>query len=614
MRKRHFIQVLLMLYGCAINFSIEAQTLLNKPPKWSADVIWYQIFVERFHNGDKSNDPTPENIAIAPLDNFAPAGWTITPWTSSWWEQESWAKIPGKSFSEMLQYRRYGGDLQGVINKLDYLQELGVTALFLNPINDAPSLHKYDARYYHHVDVNFGPDPVGDNAIIASENPSDPTTWKWTSADKLFLKLVEEVHNRKMKIIMDYSWNHTGTTFWAWLDVIQNQEKSEFKDWYSIKAYDNPATPENEFDYHGWLDIKSLPEIMKVNITTEKRTGYPYEGSLPEAVKAHVFAVTQRWLAPNGIVANGVDGFRLDVADHIGLGFWREYRKFVRSIQPEAYLVGEIWWEQWPDRLMNPVPYTQGDVFDAVMFYQAYRPARYFFAKTDFEIDAIAFKDSLQFQWNRLNKSAKLSMMNVASSHDTPRLLTDFYNPNKYKFNTYPDNPAYKTNKPDEETYQRLKLYLVHLFTSIGAPHIWNGEEMGMWGADDPHPRKPLMWKEFTFQPEAKDNYRNKLNQYDEVRFDQDQFDFYKKLISIRKKNPVLIHGELEFTKADGELLGYRRFSDNHEIVVLFNAGTNAGTFVLPKGNSYKYLLGGSGKCKKSVTLNGLESVILKKN
>lgn len=82
----------------------------------------------------------------------------------------------GKSFSEMLQYRRYGGDLQGIINKLDYLQELGVTALFLNPINDAPSLHKYDARYYHHVDVNFGPDPVGDNAIIASENPNDPTT------------------------------------------------------------------------------------------------------------------------------------------------------------------------------------------------------------------------------------------------------------------------------------------------------------------------------------------------------------------------------------------------------------------------------------------------------
>jgi cyclomaltodextrinase len=118
-------------------------------------------------------------------------------------------------------------------------------------------------------------------------------------------------------------------------------------------------------------------------------------------------------------VANGVDGFRLDVADHIGLGFWRDYRKMVRSTQPEAYLVGEIWWEQWPDRLMNPVPYTHGDVFDAVMFYQVYRPARYFFAKTDFEIDAPAFRDSLQFQWSRLAKENRYAMMNVSSSHDT---------------------------------------------------------------------------------------------------------------------------------------------------------------------------------------------------
>lgn len=607
--KYFFCVVLVAIGGIG---TVHSQTQLHEPPRWAQEVIWYQIFVERFYNGDKSNDPTPVNTAIAPLNNFAPAGWAITPWTSSWWEQESWARIPGKSFSEMLQYRRYGGDLQGIINKLDYLQELGVTALFLNPINDAPSLHKYDARYYHHVDVNFGPDPVGDNAIIASENPNDPTTWEWTSADKLFLKLVKEVHKRKMKIIMDYSWNHTGTTFWAWLDVIQNQEKSDFKDWYSIKAFDNPATPENEFDYHGWLDIKSLPEIKKVNITTERKIGHPYEGNLPEPVKAHVFAVTNRWLAPDGVVANGVDGFRLDVADHVGLGFWRDYRKFVRAIQPEAYLVGEIWWEQWPDRLMNPVPYTKGDVFDAVMFYQVYRPARYFFAKTDFEIDAAAFKDSLILQWSRLNKNTAASMMNVSSSHDAPRLLTDFFNPNKYKFSTYPDNPAYKTNKPDEETYKRLRLYLVHLFTSVGAPHIWNGEEMGMWGADDPHPRKPLMWKEFDFQPEAKDNYRNVLKEYDEVKFNQDQFQFYKKLISIRKENSVLIQGELEFVKSEGKLLAYRRFKGNKEIVVLFNAGTDTGTFELPKDKTYRYLLGGSGKCENTVTLKGLESVILK--
>ena len=136
-----------------------------------------------------------------------------------------------------LQLRRFGGDLQGVLDKLDYLQELGITAIYFNPINDAPSLHKYDARNYRHVDVNFGPDPKGDNEIIASENPNDPTTWKWTSADKMFLKLVDELHQRNIRVILDYSWNHTGVEFWVWKDIVKNQENSAYKDWYDIKSF-----------------------------------------------------------------------------------------------------------------------------------------------------------------------------------------------------------------------------------------------------------------------------------------------------------------------------------------------------------------------------------------
>jgi glycosidase len=591
----------------------QQKTPVDQPPAWAKEVIWYQIFVERFNNGDPSNDPTPSNIVIPPMDLHAPTGWTVTPWTSNWWEQESWAKLPGKSFGEMLQYRRYGGDLQGVLNKLDYLQELGVTAIFLNPINDAPSLHKYDARYYHHVDVNFGPDPAGDNALIASEIPNDPTTWKWTSADKLFLKLVEEVHKRKMKIIMDYSWNHTGTTFWAWNDILKNQANSAFKDWYTIKSFDDPATAENEFSYEGWLNIPSLPEIKKVAITTEKKAGHPYEGNIADGPKAHIFEVTKRWLSPEGNLAKGVDGFRLDVADQIGLGFWREYRTHVRSLKPNAYLVGEIWWEEWPERLMNPVPYTRGDIFDAVMFYQVYRPARYFFAETNFSIEANEFKDSLLFQWNRLPKANRYAMMNVSSSHDTPRLLTDFYNPNKYKFNATPDDPAYRTNKPDWQAYARLKLYLVHVFTSIGAPHIWNGEEMGMWGADDPYPRKPLMWKEHSFQPETKDNFKNISSEFDKVEFNQPHFDFYRKLAAIRKANPVLISGELEFIKTEGKLLGYRRFDAKSEILVFFNVDSKSHSFNLPPKSVYSNLLSNTTGIKSTISLKPLEAVILKR-
>ncbi len=466
--------------------------------------------------------------------------------------------------------------------------DLGVTALFFNPINDAPSLHKYDARNYHHVDVNFGPDPVGDNKLIASEKPDDPSTWNWTAADKMFLKVIEEAHKRGMKVIMDYSWNHTGTSFWAFEDLVKNQEKSVCKDWYNVTSFDNPATTENEFKYEGWLDNKYLPEIKKVDLTTERKTGHAYEGNINESAKQHIFSVSKRWLAPDGDATKGIDGFRLDVADHIGLGFWRDYRKFVRSVQPEAYLIGEIWWEQWPDQLMNPVPFTSGDVFDAVMFYQSYRPARYFFAKTNDEINAAQLKDSLEFQWNRLLPANRYAMMNTSSTHDTPRLLSDFYNTNKYKYHANPnENKDYKTGRPVAESYKRLELYLIHLFTSIGAPQIWNGEEMGMWGADDPNCRKPLMWKEFKFDPETRNNIQPGTKTYDEVSFNQAQFDFYKKLINIRKSNPVLSTGDIKFLITDGKKLAYSRSDSKDEIIVLFNLEPTQQNFKLPSKSNW---------------------------
>ncbi|MBK7028477.1 MAG: hypothetical protein IPH45_04385 [Bacteroidales bacterium] len=240
-------------------------------------------------------------------------------------------------------------------------------------------LHKYDARNYHHIDVSFGPDPKGDMEIIARENPADPSTWQWTSADLLFLKLVKEAHKRNIRVIVDYSWNHTGVEFWAMKDLIKKQQNSAFKDWFNVESFDDPATPGSEFKYHGWLNIQSLPEIKKVNVTTERIIGRPYEGDINPEAKQHIFEVSKRWLAPNGNVKDGIDGYRLDVADHIGMIFWRDYHSYVKSINPEAYLVGEIWWETYPNRLMNPVPYTSGDVFDAIMFYQVYRPANYFF-------------------------------------------------------------------------------------------------------------------------------------------------------------------------------------------------------------------------------------------
>lgn len=602
------------MFCWSVTFSQNNATPFSAPPSWAKNVIWYEIFVERFSNGDQTNDPTPVNIN-SPLLPTAPQGWAITPWTSDWYSVDPWAETMHKPFHEMLTYRRYGGDLQGVLNKLDYLQELGITALFINPINDAASLHKYDARNYHHIDVNLGPDPIGDNKLIADENPGDPSTWKWTAADKMFLQLIQEVHKRNMKIIVDYSWNHTGTAFWAFRDILKNQARSAYKDWYAIKSFDDPLTPENEFDYDGWIGVKSLPEIKKVNITTPRVGGHPYEGNINDGAKAHIFAVTKRWLAPNGDTSKGIDGFRLDVADHVGLGFWRDYRKYVRSLKPDAYLVGEVWWEEFPEKLMNPVPYTSGDVFDAVMFYQVYRPARYFFAKNNFGIDAARFKDSLEFQWNRLQTANRYAMMNVSSTPDAPRLLSDFYNPNKYKVNATPyEDPLYKTGMPDEETYKRVQLYLVHLFTTIGAPQIYNGEEMGMWGGFDPDCRKPMWWKEFTFEPETKNNIQPGTKTYDKVGFNQQQFDFYKKLIALRKNNLVLSYGDIEFIKAEGKMLAYKRYDARNEIIVLFNLDGKSRNFSLADKGTFTNLL--TGKTMRNVDhikLAGLEAAVLKR-
>lgn len=606
--------ILIILFCLNAVQAQKQQTPFNEPPEWAKSVIWYQVFVERFNNGDKSNDPEPGNMDVPFMNIKTPDGWSVTPWTWDWYKQEDWAKKSGKQFNDAVQYRRYGGDLQGVLNKLDYLQDLGITALFMNPLKDAPSLHKYDARNYHHIDVNFGPDPDGDNKIIASEKPNDPSTWKWTSADNMFLKLVAEAHKRGMKIILDYSWNHTGTSFWAFQDVVKNQSKSEFKDWFNITSFDNPATPENEFAYEGWLGNKYLPEIKKVDITTERRIGHAYEGNINEGAKQHIFSVTRRWLAPDGDTTKGIDGFRLDVADHIGLGFWRDYRKLVRSVQPEAYLIGEIWWEQWPDQLMDPVPFTSGDVFDAVMFYQAYRPARYFFAKTISEIDAAQLKDSLEFQWNRLLPANRYAMMNTSSTHDTPRLLSDFYNPNKYKFHANPnEDKNYKTGKPDAETYKRMRLYLVHLFTSIGAPQIWNGEEMGMWGADDPNCRKPLMWKEYKFEPETRNNFQPGPKTSDKVAFNQSQFDYYKKLIRIRKNNPVLSTGDITFLAAEGKRLAYKRSNAKDEIIVFFNLESTTQSFMLPQNTTWLDLLTNKKITTHSLILKKISAAILKK-
>lgn len=544
-------------------------------PAWSQDAIWYQIFVERFRNGDASNDPTPHDIEGVTSEP-TPDDWMPTPWSQDWYRQEPWAAATGKNFYGTVQFRRYGGDLKGVINRLDYLQDLGVTALFLNPVNDAPSLHKYDARSYQHIDRNFGPDPRGDEARMAAEEPGNPATWGWTAADSLFLALVREVHRRHMRIIMDYSWNHTGITFWAWRDVLEHQQASPFAGWYEIERFDDPATPDtNEFAYRGWAGVPWLPEWKKVGRPAGQTKG-AIDGNLVPGVRDLVFSVTRRWLDPNsdGDPSDGVDGFRLDVADVVPLGFWRDYRRLVRSVNPNAYLVGEVWWESWPDKLYDPAPWLQGDVFDAVMNYRWYTPTRSFFAGAPPFLTPSRYAASLDSLTTGIGPSFQRAMMNLTASHDTPRFSTSVYNPGRYKYrNTPREDPAYRIDRPDAHTRQIQELILVQQFTGVGAPHVWNGDEVGMWGADDPDERKPLVWADLRYDDEITDPV-GRPRRRDRVVPDTALFRVYRDLIALRKAHlRLFVDGSLHWLLTDDAhgLLAYERVLGDQRAIVAFN-------------------------------------------
>jgi glycosidase len=549
---------------------------LASVPAWAKEAIWYQIFVERFRNGDPDNDPTPADMKGSYPDKL-PVNWSITPWGHDWYSHEPWLdSVKVSSFYSKIQARRYGGDLQGVLDEINYIQSLGVTAIYFNPLNDSPSLHKYDARNYTHIDRNFGPDPKGDAAIMDSEIHDDPSTWKWTSADSLFLKVISEFHKRGIRVIMDYSWNHTGKTFWALNDIRKNGKKSKYADWYTITQFGDSVS-RKELKYEGWGGNNPYMPVFKKDIIPPNKKVMPFEGNLhSESLKRHIFDVTRRWLDPDGDgnPSDGVDGFRLDVAGEIPMGFWREYRKVVRSVNPEAYLIGEIWWLEWPDKILDPNIYLKGDQFDAIMNYRWYRIARGFFGQAEPVLKPAEFVSEI----NRINKGINIenlqAMMNVPSTHDTPRLSTSLYNKTMDKYKAKPsDNPDYKINKPDERTRKEQIILLIHQFTFVGAPQIWNGEEVGMCGADDPDCRKPIVWDDITYEDERAAYDPVKKRPVDVVKPDSELRSFYTKLCRMRKGNPVLIYGDLTFSVADDKnmILAYSRTMGKEEIDVVFN-------------------------------------------
>jgi glycosidase len=259
----------------------------------------------------------------------------------------------------------------------------------------------------------------------------------------------------------------------------------------------------------------------------------------------------------------------------VPLGFWRDYRRFVRSINPEAYLVGEVWWERWPERMYDPAPWLQGDVFDAVMHYRWYAPARNFFAGAPPALTATAYVARLDSLGLGFAPTHLRVMMNLTASHDTPRFGTSIYNPGRCKYHANPrESPDYRIDKPDPRTRRIQELILVQQFTWVGAPHIYNGDEVGMWGADDPDERKPMVWADLTYEAEVTHPF-GKTRRRDRVAPDTALFRVYQDLIALRNQHlRLFVDGSVTWLLTDDarEIAVYQRSRGDGLAIVALNA------------------------------------------
>jgi len=406
-------------------------------PDWAKDAIWYQIFPERFANGDSTNDPPG-----------------VRPWG-------------GKP--EANNY--FGGDLQGIIDHLDYLHRLGVNALYLNPIFESPTNHKYHTKDYLKIDHNFGD-------------------------EKIFKGLLDECHKRGMRLIIDGVFNHTGVHFFAFEDIKKNEDKSKYLKWYNVHSF--PVAPPEKPNYEAWWGLGDLRKLMTDN---------------PE-VRKYLFDATTFW------TKMGLDGWRLDVPNEMSHDFWIEWRKLVKTENPNAYIVGEIW--------DDATPWLKGDQFDAVMNYR-FRGACVGFIALENQT-ASQFDSILTVQRAQYPEAVDYVLQNLTGSHDTERFLT--------------------LCGGDAD---KLKLTAIMQMTYVGAPMVYYGDEVGMAGGKDPDCRRTMEW--------------------DSTKWNLDLWKWYQKLISIRNAHKVFRRGSYRTVLVDnpGKVFGFIREDDRERAVVVLN-------------------------------------------
>ncbi len=459
-------------------------------PDWAKGATWYQIFPERFANGNEANDPGKISRGVDGAGDVV-----LKQWESAWYPGDMREEANIAAFGREVFKRRYGGDLEGVVAKLDHLRSLGVNAIYLNPIFDAQSLHKYDARDFRHVD----PTLAGDGTVAKETgDPHEVTTWAWTSADRYFVDVfLPACKKRGIRVVIDGVFNHVGREHWAFQDVVKRGRSSAYADWFVC-----------EFDHEGKLtgwqawDKKDgwLPEFRQVKGGLSRdRDETVVRGDLNSGAKKHILDITRRWMDPNGDGdgSDGVDGWRLDVAGEVGDAFWRDWRRVVKQINPDALVVAEIW--------ENASEQLDGRTFDTQMFYPFVYPLLEWLTNTTTQTREPTSSDDLVRAWRAAFTGpvqTQLIHQTLVDSHDTDRVVNMLANPGRMydrenrvleRHHLKAEHP-YVFEKPDVHAYALQKLIAAVQATYVGSPMIYYGDEIGMWGADDPCCRMPMAW------------------------------------------------------------------------------------------------------------------------
>ncbi|PKN00559.1 MAG: hypothetical protein CVU78_00350 [Elusimicrobia bacterium HGW-Elusimicrobia-2] len=487
-----------------------------KTPEWAKHVVWYQIMVDRFRNGDNSNDPT----------------FDVLPFSWDWFNPTPNEK--NKGFYNAVWDRKFGGDLIGVKEELPYLQNLGITAVYFNPVFKSESYQKYNTADFRHIDDTFY--QKGD-LLAASGETDDPATWKFTATDKYFFKFIDDAHSKGIRVIVDGVFNHSGTEMFAFEDLRMKKKASKYADWYKVSSWE-------PFKHIGWAGFGSLPEFNQD------------EKGLVPPVKEFIFNITRRWEKP-GVGLTGIDGWRLDVPMCVKKDFWEGWRKVVRESNPDAFSTGEIWTDA-------SVWLNDGKTFDSVMNYEFAKLLVDYFIDKNTKISANEFDMKLRELAVRHPQQVVFVQYNLTNSHDTDRIASMIKNPDR-EYNTRnrlqnADGRNYDNSRPSEKDYNILKLIRAAQFAFPGAPAVYYGDEIGMWGSDDPNNRKPMWWDDIKYEnKQYKPNKKLK--------------EFMRRLIAVRNTYPVMRTGVFYPVSADDatDVVIYRRELGDETAYILIN-------------------------------------------